>query len=445
MTVPSNILQAVATYQPSGLAYFQNYCCLLSDANKKFKDFQKLQGNLGASVTFDVDPDSIASAGLVANFQASVQKVNTLTVDQAYNTARAFTNQQDVFNLDANDYMQRFGKADVEELGATVEANLAANAHSAVPVMTVDSNGQSIPTGALHTESGPYRFYGDGTTAINSYQQLQQAITNFKNLGAVSDIKFYLPDTIVPAVVGSGLTQFAPNRNNETAMSWDIGDFGTPLVKYRQSNLLPLHVSGTIGNSAGASQIMTVVSTNDATGANVTQITFSTPVTSDSSAILSGDLFQFNDNVTGLNNVRFLTYRGHAVSSQAVQCRATANAASSGGGSITVTLATPLVWAAGPSQNINTPIVAGMKVTVMPSHRCGLIVGGNAMFVGMPTLPDEVPFPTSSKNDPQTGASLRMYYGSRFGMNQKGMITDAIWGSIIVPQYSMRVLFPATV
>jgi|GEM_PF-509303 len=440
-TLPDNILRAVQTWQPSGLAYFENLMCFGSQANKKFKDFQKMEGNLGSSVMFDVPPDSISANGLVATFQASKQKFETLTCDQARNASRMFTNQQDVFNLEATDYMNTFGKADVEELASYIESNLALNAISAVPVMEVDENGQSVPTGALHTESGPYRFFGNGTDPINSYQQLQQAVTNFKNPGSPQGIKVFLPDVIVPSVVGNGLNQFAPERNNDIAMSWEIGDFGTPRVKYLQSNLLPTHTAGTVGNSANPNNILTVVSTNDPTGKNVTQITFSSPITTDSEAIKAGDLFQFNWNVAGQSNLYLLTYRGHAVSSQPVQCRAAADAELSAG-QVTITLSDPLIWAPGPAQNINKPIVAGMKVMVAPSHKAGLIIGGDAFFLAMPQLPDESPYPTMSKNDPDTGFTLRMYYGSIFGKNQRGMVYDNVWGSHMVPKYTMRMLFP---
>lgn len=444
MANPSNALRAVQTYQPSGLAYLENLCCFASNANPKFKDFQTKTANLGATITFEIPPDSITSQGLVASFQSSNQLFQSLTCDQAANASRAFTNQEEVFNLEADDYMEQFGKADVEELANTIEISLAKNANSSVPVMTVDSNGQSVPTGALHVESGPYRFYGDGTSAINSYQQLAQMVTNFKNLGASNDLRVFLPDTIIPTIIGTGLNQFVPKRNDEDAMSWELGDFGTPPVKYLTSNLLPYQIAGTIGNSSGTANQMTVVSTNDPTGQNITQITFSTSVSTDSQAILAGDLFQFIDNVSGQKNIRYLTYRGHAVSSQSVQCRATANAASSGG-SITVNISPALVSAPGSNQNISTPITAGMKVQVLPSHRCGLLVASSAFYVAMPMLPDEEPFPTQSKNDPNTGLSLRMYYGSRFGQNQRGMVTDQIWGSTIVPKYSMRIAFPITV
>jgi hypothetical protein len=412
------------------------------NANTKFKDFQNKTANLGDTVGIWIPPNSIAGDGLVASFQASAQIEHTLKCDQAANASRAFTNQQYVFNLDANSYIEQFGKADVLAVATKIEINLGKNADSSVPVMTINSNGQSVPTGALHTESGPYRFFGDGKSAINSYQQLEQAFIDFTQLGEGPITKVFLPGKAVPAIIGTGLNQFVPRRNDEIAMSWELGDFGG--VDYVRSNLLPRHVAGTIGNSDSPNNLLTVVSTNDPTGANVTQIVCTTPVTTDSQAIFSGDLAKFIDGVSGQIDMRYLTYYGKAVSSEPVQIRMTASAASSGG-NITINIYPALVWAPGPDQNINTPITAGMKIEVMPTHRCGLLVNNNAFYLAMPMLPDEVPYPTESKNDEETGLSLRMYYGSRFGENQRGMVTDAIWGSTIVPNRSMRILFPDNV
>ena len=52
------------------------------------------------------------------------------------------------------------------------------------------------------------------------------------------------------------------------------------------------------------------------------------------------------------------------------------------------------------------------------------------------------PFDTANEYDPETGASLRLTYGSLFGQNQTGMIYDEVHGSVIVPEYSMRYLIP---
>lgn len=439
-----NILQTVQTYQRSSLGLLQNLCCFVSTANTKFKDFDKVQANLGSSITFDTPPRATTTAGLVAAWQPAVQLVETLTCDQAYNSSFTVTAQQRIFNLEKgeDEYIEVFGKSFLTELANAVEINIALNCISAVPVMIVNAQGQNEPTGQLHTESGPFRYFGDGITQLTSYNQLAQMIMLFKNYGSVSHgIKVYLPDTVYPPIVGSGLNQFAPERNDDIAMSWEIGEFGTPRVKYLQSNLLPIQYAGNVGNDA---TVLTLVSTNDPTGQNVTQLTFSGAGASDQNAIKSGDLFQFNDGVSGFSNMRYLTYVGHAVSSNKVQNRVIANAASNSSGIVTVTLAWPLNWAGGQFQNLNQALQPGMQVSFVPSHKAGLVVGGDAFYIAMPQLPDQRPYDTANEYDMETGVSLRMTYGSIFGANQKGIIYDETHGSLVVKQYSMRVIVPLT-
>lgn len=441
MTVyANNILQQVQTYQRASLGLLQNLCCLVSNANTRFKDFASIETNLGSAVTFDLPPRATVSNGLVASWQAAVQRVQTLTCDQAANASFSATAQQRIFNLEKgeDEYIKVFGKSFMTELANQIEGNLALNATSSVPVMTVDANGQSIPTGALHTESGPYRFFGDGSTPLTSFNQIAQMMMLFDNYGtALGEKKIFLPDVVYPSIIGSGLNQFSPKRNDETSMSWDIGSYGTPESRYLKSNLLPLHVAGTIGDAATT---LTLVSTNDPTGQNVTQLTFSGAGT-DANAIKSGDLFSFNDGVSGKPNMRYLTFVGHKVSANKVQMRVTADAASSGG-SVTISIYPALNWAGGANQNLNNPLQAGMQVTVLPSHRAGLVVGGDAFYVAMPRLPMEDPYFCSNEIDMETGCSIRLTKGSVLGQNQNGLIYDATWGSVAVPEYCMRIIIP---
>lgn len=431
---PANILQQVQTYQRSGLALLQNLCCHISTANTKFKDFDKIQANLGSTVTFDLPPRATTTQGLVASFQPADQRVLQLVADQANNSSFAVTSQQRIFNLEKGeeDYMRVFGKSFIAELATQVEGNIALNWASAVV--------SQLAGGTTNTYSGPYRFFGNGSTALSSYQQLAQAIMFFKNYGSVAEgIKVYLPDTVVPVIVGNGLNQFVPHRNDDIAMSWEIGDFGTPLVKYYQSNLMPIHVSGNTGVGA---QTLTVVSTNDPSGQNVTQITLSGATASDADAVFSGDLFQFADGVSGQPNMRYLTFIGHFPSANPVQIRATADAAANGSGNVTISITPALNWAGGNSQNLNNPIAAGMQLLTFPSHRCGGILGGEAFYLAMPQLPEQSPYDTASEYDEDTGCSLRLTYGSLFGQNQTGMIYDEVHGSVLVPEYSMRYMVP---
>lgn len=411
MAVPNNILQQVQTYQMSNLAYLQNLNCFVATANTKFKNFEKLTANLGDTVTFDLPPRFTTAASLVATFQSADQRVENLTVDKAINVSYAFTAQQFIFNVE--DYSKNFGKSAVMEMSAEIEADIA--------TVCVEA---------------PYRFYGDGVTPINSYGQLAAALAMYRNYGAAKDnTKFYLSDIAQSAIVNTGLNQFALDRNNKSANSWDVGDFDR--AAFYVSNLLPVHTAGTIGEDGTVLTVVSVVKdANDA----VIQIVFSGAGT-DADAVKEFDKFQFSDGVSGQPNLRYLTFIGHKVSSNPVQFRATADAASSAG-NVTVDVYPPLKASSGSTRNLNFEIAAGMQVTALPSHRAGMITAGNPLFLGMPMLPEEVPFPTGNEVDPDTGVSLRMYYGSLFGQNQRGMIHDAIWGKKAVPEYVMSVIFP---
>ncbi|HEX4044220.1 MAG TPA: hypothetical protein VHZ76_00960 [Gammaproteobacteria bacterium] len=418
----SNILQAVQTYQSSALGILENLYCFINTANKRFKDFNTMTRNLGDTVTFDLPPRMVANLGslVVSNFEAVQQRVQTLTVGgadafgtvQAATVPFAFTAQELIFNIDNNDYREKLELAAMSELGAVIEGNVA----------------KTILT-------SPYRFYGDGVTPINSFGQLAQGLANFRDFGSVSYMtRGYLSNLAIPGVVNSGLQQFALNRNNELANSWELGEFDN--CEWYQSNLLPIQNAGNIGQNG---TVVTVVSI-DSTG---TLLTVSGAGTSDANAIKANDLLQFQDNVSGQTNIRYLTFTGHQVSGSPVQVRATANAASTSGGQVTISVYPPLISTQGDlNQNISTQITSGMQLKALPSHRAGMIISGDAFFIGMPQLPDQEPFPTANKADQDSGAAIRFTYGSTFGQNQTGFIYDAIWGATIVPEYAMRVVFP---
>ncbi len=439
MTTPVNVLQTVQTYQKAELAWLLNSFVGINIANKKFKNFNDLTANLGDTVTFDTTPRYISYAGLQITEQPSVQRVQSLICSQAANVAAAYTDQQFIFNV--RDYMDRFGMSAMKELGSLVESDILRNFISGVRV----NDPQNANFGSLQVNSGPFRFYGDGVTPINSFTQLAQSVANFEDFGAATHkMMGILPVANIPAIVGTGLNQFAMRRNDDIANSWELGKFSN--TDWYESNLLPVHVSGTIGNTAAPNNVMTVVSTNDPTGVNVTSITFTEPTSgTDANAIKAGDLFQFNDGISGKPNLRFLTFIGHSVCSQPVQFRAIADAASVSG-TVTVQVQTinsvGLVWAQNQNQNLNAAIQAGMTVTPLPSHRAGCLMSGDQFYLAMPRLPDESPFTTSNMVDPDSGASIRHYFGSQFGMNNRAYVRDVVFGSTLVAENSLRYAFP---
>lgn len=442
MPFADNVLQAVQTYQPSSLAYMLNQCCFLNTANMKFKDFQTEVANLGSAVSLTLPYKFSYSNGLSPAWQPITQRITQLVCDQAGNVSISTTNQQRIFNFDnsAEEFTTQLAAGAIAALGNSIETNIAKNADS-----SVTNNDPSNPNyGTLNTFSGPYRFYGNGSTALTSFEQLAQMQMFFKNFGAVpKGFNTYIPDYVIPGIIGSGLNQFAESRNNEIADSWVVGRFGTPPVNYYQSNLLTIHESGNTGNDG---TVLTVVSTNDPTGQNVTQITVSGATNNDTVAGLSGDMYQFKDNVSSFPNLRFLTFINNGLSEtiSPVQFRLTANAPANGSGVMTLNIFPALNWAGGQNKNINHAIQAGMQITGLPSHRAGFVVNDDAFYVAMPQLPDQYPFASSSKVDEATGASICLTYGSVFESNQMGFKLMSVWGSLLVPDYSMRVIIPLT-
>lgn len=445
MSTPTNILQQVQTYQKAELGWLLNEFYAIRNCNKKFKDFNTTApSNLGDTVTFDLAPRFQSYAGLVITQQPSVQRLQSLVCSQAWNSSQGYSDQQFIFNVE--DYMQRFGEAAMKELGTSVETDILKNFVSGMRI----NDPQNANFGQQQVSSGPFRFYGNGVMPISSYTQLAKAITNFNNLGSAKDrLQGIIPDVAYPDIVGSGLNQFAQNRNNTIAMDWEIGTFSG--CEWFKSNLLPTHVSGTIGDTAAPNNVMTVVSTNDPTGANVTQITFTEPTGgTDANAIKAGDMFQFQDGVSGKPNMRFLTFIGRVPCFQPVQFVATADAATVAG-TVTVSLRTingasgaaiGLVSAANVNQNLNNAIQAGMQVVPLPSHIGGALHSGNQFYLAMPRLPDQSPFTTSNMVDPDSGASIRHYFGVQFGQNNRAYVRDLIYGATLVPENSMRLIFP---
>lgn len=414
MAAPINILQVVQTYQMAGLAALQNLNCFMGTANTKYKNFDKITANLGDTVTFDKTPRFTSTNSLVLAFQPADQRVQSLTVNQPFSVSYEFNTSQFIFQ--AREYMDRFGKFAIAELGAKIEMNIARNC-----------------------VTNTYRFYGDGVTPINSYNQLAFALAQFRAYGAATTgTKGYINSLAEPAIVGSGLNQFTPERNNQIARSWEIGQFSD--CTWYRSNLLPVHIAGTVGNEAATLTVVTATY-NGVAGA-IDSITFSGAPANDPFALRKYDKLYFLNGVAGVPQINYLTFIGHNPSDTPVQCQVIADAASDGAGNVTVFLNPQLQVLPTNYQNINTAVIPGMQVNVLPSHRAGLITSGDPLFVAMPQLPDQVPFPTANMMDPETGVSIRQYYGTVFGQDLRAMAYDCIMGSTLVDEMSLALIFP---
>lgn len=443
MALPTNILQNVQRYMDAQLAWLINYSVVLNPktniANTRFKEFNKIPGNLGDTVTFDLAPRAQTQESLVISDQGSEQRVQSLSVTQALSSNYTFNAEQYIFNV--MDYMDKFGKSRMYEIGAKMEKDLLRQVTSSFVVR----NSQSAQNGQIvDVASGPYRFFANGWTigdesipVYNSVTQLDRCRVQFRNYGAAQDnCVSILPDIIQSDIVGNALNQFVEKRNEEYAMGWKIGNQGG--CNYYQTNLLPNHQAGAVGDATNPGNVLTVVSTNETNGV-ITEITFNSPLTSQTDALVNGDLIQFD----ATNNFRYLTFIGHFLSDFPVQVRCTADVDTDGSGNVTVPIYPSLVnTSADPNQNINQSLTAGRTAGVVPSHKAGVIMSGKPFYYAAPELPDEIPFPTVHRSHEGTALSLRNYWGTVFKQNQRSYVYDVIYGSTLVAENTMRICIP---
>lgn len=441
MTTPiNNTLQQVAVYADIATAQMRNSFCGIATANKNLERFENIKYNLGTTIQIPKTLRWVGSNGLVPNFEGMNQRFQDLQVTFSANVGMQFTMLQREYNVEKAGYqfMEDAGKSCISQLGTYVEKDLFNEFISAG--VTVDSN-QNV-TG-MNYQSGPVRFYGDGYTNLDSFGKLADAFARFRDFGSPElETDCYLPLMTESAISNSGLGQFALNRNNEIAKTWEVGNYAG--VNIYRSNLLPIHYSGNVGNAGVGSNVLTVVSTTKNSSGQITSIVFSGATASDVNAIYYGDRFGVQQGTAGLPNLYFTTFVGNSVTQQPVQFRSIAAAAANGGGQVTVNIY-PYLQVGQPKDDafgINTDIVTGMKFQVLPNHRAGAIIGGKSLYLAMADLPPERPFDSVTVRDKDSGVSLRHTYGAKVFQNQQGSAFYVCDGHTLIPEDSMCLVIP---
>lgn len=392
----------------------------------KGKDFNKNAANLGDTITYSMPPRFYLQNTLGVVTQESLQQqFFALTADKVLSVPYTATDQERIFNIDKDDadendignFMSEFAASAVAEIGTGVERVVSA----VIPENT-------------------FRYFGDGITEINSFQQLAQICAKFRNFGAAqNDTQVILPDIIVPQIIGTGLSQFATDRNNDIAETWRLGSYSK--ATFNQTNIYETHYAGNVCET-GTTLTLVAVSVDGK------QLTFTGAAPNDPDAVKANDLFTFQDGVPGFPNIRYLTYIGHSPSASKVQFSSLNDAASDLGGNVVINVHYPIL---GPTQaitqglqnkSINFDLQAGMQVLGAKSHAVGVIYSGNALYLAMPELPDTDPFKSSIITDKDTGASMRLYQGFIMNQAQKQWALQVICGAKLVPEYAMRIAIP---
>ena len=437
-----NILQQVKTYNRDRQLYgFQNQNCFVSKVcNHKYNDAHRgISKNLGDTISIFLPSGATSGNGLIVSTHPIYQNIAELPIIGAAYSAISATDQERIFNLNKEGFWEQEGRAMAEELGSKVEIEVAKH----ITGSATNLDPKSPNYGQMQVNSGPTRFVDFISTGLLTYQALAQSQSDWLTMGAPSiKHEMVLPTNYYPPIIGSGLGQFVPRRNDSIAQSWEVGTFGTPMTTYHSSNNLPDHIAGALGI---ADTTLTITATNDPTGVNVTELTMS-GAGAQTNAVKVGDMGYF----LAASGIRATTFRGHAKTNQLVQFRVIESADSTGGNVVvkivtgTYTQGQGLNSSAGhPLQNISGPIVLGSTtVKFLPSHKCGLRVAGNMFYLAMPRLTDLSPYQSSIDTDKDTQVSLRMYHAPIIGQNENLLVNDTIWGALLVPRGSQRICLP---
>lgn len=441
---PTNSLQNVATYQKYDVAYMRNTAYIVKHGNHMADNIANLTGNLGATVNYMVAPMSTVARSLSSPPTGIAQRLQPLTVDQQFQRSLALSDVEFLFNFDRNAYEKIQGEADAIAIATELELTAMQNAISQMP--SYDEGGN---VSGVHTDQGPYRFFGDGSTDIASVTQMARMAYDFKEIGfAPKKFHAILPTSAVSSLLSTQFSQFTMNRNNEASASWEIGTLnGIVDLEFFASNQMPQHLAGQVGQATAPANVVTVVSTNDPTGANVTQITVTVDasLSNTADAFVIGDMGQFVQGVAGKTDIRQVTRYGKKVTHLPAQMLITADADTVGTSS-TITIRTTndvgFCWQSGnPNQNISAPIVAGTKIQIMPSHDVGLVHSGNQFYCATPKLPETRPYDNAIYTDPDSMIALRWYAGFDIQYKTHQITKDMIAALGLLPDNCMRLMF----
>lgn len=320
-------------------------------------------------------------------------------------------------------------------------------------------------------ESSTYRFYSPGIsytsstpviTRLGSTGSYMDMMAEFRSYGFVPDKAVFLCDfKTSSALCNQALTLFTVNRNDSVVKSWELPMLNN--TSLYQTNILQPHISGAIGDAVSSGnpvllQVQTVTTQSDG---GVSQITFQ-PVTGNFPVSTTGakanDVFQFVD-VSGAPKVRFLTFNSFVGTDLPVQCRVTQDAASTAT-AITLNFSPALYFNDGSvsgydrlKDNITAKIVAGMQVQIMPSHRVGLVMSGQPIYIAAPKIPTtanlfvqqgvNINYNMSANSmDQETGVSILLQAGTRFPSTTMEWFATMQYGVTAIPEQMMRVLLP---
>lgn len=389
----------------TALAMFANNAPFVMTGDRIYNDeFTSTGYKIGDTLQVRRQNHFIVGDGSVATPQSILETVETIVVNHQYHAMIAYTIKD--LSLRIQDFSRMFIQPAIQEIITKMEVDIA-----------------------LQAEQQLYLYTGTAGTPINSFQTVDLAGAKLLEMGVNIADNAFLAMTVRDgsSLKSALLNNFTPVFNENIVKNSAIGHLSY-FDMYQSQNI--------VRHTAGAGPRLTPGDTLTVNGA----------VASGNTIVLAGatasvtDYFVAGD-VISISGVQSVDPIGRNATGQNMQFVILANAASSGGGAITITVAPDIISdTMNPNRNVNNAVPNAAVVTVNGSHNVNVAYPERGLSIVCPPLYKlEVPY-ASVAIDPETGLSLAVVQTGDALAYQNYMRIDILCGFKWHPQYATRVL-----
>lgn len=389
----------------TALAMFANNAPFIMTGSRIYNDeFTSTGYKIGDTLQVRRQNHFIVGDGSVATPQSIIETVETIVVNHQYHAMIAYTIKD--LSLRIQDFARMFIQPAIQEIITQMERDIA-----------------------LQAEQEIYFFTGTAGTPINSFQTVDLAGAKLLEQGVNIADNAFLAMTVRDgsSLKAALLNNFTPVFNENIVKNSAIGHLSY-FDMFQSQNI--------VRHTAGAGPRLTPGDSLTVNGA----------VASGNTIVLAGatpgvtDYFVAGDRIS-ISGVQSVNPIGRNATGQNMQFVITANATSTGGGAVTITVAPTIISdTANPNRNVSNAVPNAGVVTVVGNHNVNVAYPERGLDIVCPPLYKlEVPY-ASVAIDPETGLSLAVVQVGDALAYQNYMRIDILCGFKWHPQYDCIVL-----
>lgn len=401
----NNQFVTTALVANTALAEFAVACPWVNTSSRLYeKDFTSSGYQVGDTIQVRRQNNFIVGDGSVATPQAIINTVENITIAHQYHTMIEYTIKD--LTLSIGDFTQQFIQPAIQNILGQMEIDIG-----------------------LAAEQALYYYVGSAGTPINSYASVDVAGTKMLEQGIALGKEVYMALSLrdASALKAALLTNFTPVFNEEIVRESAIGHLS--YFDLFQSQNIAVHVAGAGPRLHSGDSLLV----NGAVGSGST-IVLSGATISVTDYFVAGDIIS----IAGVKSVNPITRKS---TGQNMQFVITANANSSGGGAVTISVAPAIVSStSSPLQNVSNAVPHAAVVTMVGSHNVNTAYGRRGLdLVAPPLYKLQVPYCEVAR-DKATGLSLTVTQMGDVLNYQNQMRIDVLCGFAWHPQYAVRVI-----